>query len=87
MTDAVVYALSISKTKRAFAKEGIQPLNLNNVKIVGIVITQLDLKKNKYGYSYSYAMDIISEYDSDDIHNHSMPYVVMVQRFNIIVAL
>ena len=65
LTDAVVYALSITKTKRAFAKEGIQLLNLNNVKIVGIVITQLDLKKNKYGYSYGYGYGYNYEYDSD----------------------
>ena len=60
-TDAVVFVVSQKITKKSVALEAIKILNLNQVNIIGTVLTQVDLRNNRYGYSYGYGYDYYNE--------------------------
>ena len=62
-TDAVVFIVSQKITKKSVALEAIKILNLNQVNIIGTVLTQVDLRNNRYGYSYGYGYDYYNEDD------------------------
>jgi len=64
--DAVVFAISQSQTKKSVAKEAVKLLRQNNVNVIGTVITQIDLKNRRYGYSYGYGYSYYNEYTKDD---------------------
>ena len=67
LSDAVVFAISLNKTKKALVKEAKNLIRLNNINVIGIILTQVDLKKNryKYGYGYGYGYDNSYEESND----------------------
>ena len=54
-SDAVLFIVSKNKTKRVLIKEAVKLLRQNNINVIGIVLTQMNMKKTRYGYSYGYS--------------------------------
>ena len=65
LTDAVVFLVSQSITKKSVASEAVKILKLNNVNIIGAVLTHVDIRNSRYGYSYGYGYDY---YDENNWH-------------------
>lgn len=66
ITDAVIFIISQSETKRGVIKESYGLLKQNNVKVLGAVVTQVDSKKSRYGYSYGYGYGYGYDYNYDE---------------------
>lgn len=65
-TDAVLFVINQSETKRSLVKESVSLLKLNDVNIIGSIITKVDLNKNRYGYGYGYSYGYNYDYESSD---------------------
>ena len=53
--DGVIFIVAQGVAKKQLVKEAIQTLKNNDVKIIGTVLTQVDLKSGAYGYGYDYS--------------------------------
>lgn len=53
--DGVIFIVAQGVAKKQLVKEAIQTLKNNEVKIIGTVLTQVDLKSGAYGYGYDYS--------------------------------
>ena len=65
LSDSVIFAVSQAGVKRGIAKEAVSLLKQNNINVLGIVMTQVDLKRGKYGYGYGYGYDYTYENRDD----------------------
>ena len=65
ISDSVIFALSQKGVKRGIAREAVSLLKQNKIDILGIVMTQVDLKRGKYGYGYGYGYDYTYENKND----------------------
>lgn len=65
LSDAVVFVISLDKTKRMLVREANKLIKQNNIKCIGAVLTQVDLKNKRYGYSYGYGYSY-NYYQEDD---------------------
>lgn len=53
--DGVIFIVAQGVAKKSLVKEAIQTLKNNNVHMIGIVLTQVNLKSGEYGYGYDYS--------------------------------
>ena len=54
IVDGVVYIVKADSTKDRLAKEGIQRLDDNNARVMGVVLNQVDIEREaRYADSYS----------------------------------
>ena len=54
LSDACIFIISMNKTRRGIVNEAIKVLRRNNTNLIGTVLTQVDMKKSRYGYGYGY---------------------------------
>jgi protein-tyrosine kinase len=66
LSDSIIFVLSQSKTKRGLVKDAIKLLKQNNCNILGIVLNQVDIKKDSYGYGYGYGYGYEYSYNTTD---------------------
>lgn len=66
LSDAVIFVIAQSKTKRVMVREAINTLQRNDVNIIGAVATQVDIYNKRYGYGYGYGYSYSYDYDSVD---------------------
>jgi len=62
-TDGVIFVIAQSKTRRGIIKEAVNLLKRNKVDIIGSAITQVDIKRSRYGYGYGYGYGYSYEYE------------------------
>ena len=65
LSDTLVFSIAQKVAKRAVVKEAINLLRQNEINIMGIVMTQVDLTRNKYGYGYGYGYGYDYSYEDD----------------------
>jgi protein-tyrosine kinase len=53
--DGVIFVVAQSIAKKGLVKEAVQTLKRNDVKIIGTILTQVDVKRGEYGYGYDYS--------------------------------
>ena len=61
LSDALIFAISLNSTKRGVVREAKKLLDQNNINVIGIVLTQVDIKKSTYGYGYGYGYSYYDE--------------------------
>ncbi|MBN2504308.1 MAG: CpsD/CapB family tyrosine-protein kinase [Bacilli bacterium] len=54
LVDGVVYVVAYNKTKKEDAKNGLSQLQKNNVRILGSVLANIDVRKSRGYYGYDY---------------------------------
>ena len=54
ITDGVIFVISQDHSKKQMVREAISTLRNNHAEILGIVLTQVDMKGKRYGYGYDY---------------------------------
>ncbi len=55
LADGVIFVVAQGTAKKALVKEAITTLKSNHVNILGLVLTQVNLKSGAYGYGYDYS--------------------------------
>jgi capsular exopolysaccharide synthesis family protein len=55
LADGVVFLVAQNIARKTLVREAIQTLQNNKVKIIGTVLTQVNLKTGEYGYGYDYS--------------------------------
>lgn len=55
LTDAVIFIVAQNTARKSLVKEALQTLQNNKVKVIGTVLTQVNLKTGEYGYGYDYS--------------------------------
>lgn len=55
LADGVIFIVAQGKAKKSVVKEAISNLKRRDVNIIGMVLTQVDLKSGAYGYGQSYS--------------------------------
>ena len=53
--DGVIFIVAQSIAKKGLVREAVQTLKRNDVKIIGTILTQVDVKRGEYGYGYDYS--------------------------------
>ena len=53
--DGVIFIVAQSIAKKGLVRDAIQTLKRNDVKIIGTILTQVDVKRGEYGYGYDYS--------------------------------
>lgn len=55
LADGVMFLVAQNVAKKSLVKEAILTLKNNNVRIIGTVLTLVDIKNGSYGYGYDYS--------------------------------
>jgi len=55
LADGVMFLVAQNVARKSLVKEAILTLKNNNVRIIGTVLTQVDIKNGSYGYGYDYS--------------------------------
>jgi Mrp family chromosome partitioning ATPase len=50
--DGIIYVVAYNKTKKEDAKSGLVQLQKNNSRVLGAVLANIDVRKNKVYYGY-----------------------------------
>jgi capsular exopolysaccharide synthesis family protein len=66
LSDAMLFVIGHKKAKRAVVKDAVSLLKQNKVNILGVLMSQVDLKSNRYGYSYGYGYGYEYNTKNDD---------------------
>lgn len=66
LSDSTIFVIFQNETSKGLVKEAISLLKQNNCNILGIVVNQVDIKKNRYGYGYGYGYGYDYSYNSEN---------------------
>jgi capsular exopolysaccharide synthesis family protein len=65
LADGIIFVVAQGKAKKSVVREAISNIKNHGVNIIGLVLTQVDLKSGIYGYGQNYAY--YSDDDDDDV--------------------
>ena len=66
LSDSLIFVVAHKVVKRGIARDAMNLLRQNKINVLGVVMTQVDLKKSKYGYGYGYGYGYDYAYEKDD---------------------